>query len=329
MRPFSRLLLAASIILASCNTGPQPKDATETQLRQASHRFSWFATASFAGDVAGMTKFAKENGLELKCEPGGPGVNPITLVQTGQNTFGAHAADEIISAIDKGADLVIIGVVNYNSPGGFASLKDRNIKEPKDLIGKTVGMLPFGSTTLLFESMVRANGLDRSKIKDITVSPDMKLFLTGGYDVHPVFVYDETVTLDDQGVQYDIIEPKDWGVSYRGQCYFTKRSTLEKDPELVKAFIRTMAQGWQYALENQEDAVAMLKAFAPEIDATREAKVLERGAEYFRAYEGRPLDCDDAAWVKMMEELVALKVVRGPMALNTFLNMDAVREYYK
>ena len=329
MRSTFRLLLAILVLFSSCTNGTQPKDGADKQLLKATHRFSWFATASFAGDVAGMTKFAKENGLELTCEPGGPGVNPITLVQTGQNTFGAHAADEILSAIDKGADLVIIGVVNYNSPGGFVSLKDRNIKEPKDLIGKTVGMLPFGSTTLLFESMVRAIGLDRSKIKDITVSPDMKLFLSGGYDVHPVFVYDETVTLDDQGVQYDLIEPKDYGVSYRGQCYFTKRSTLEKDPELVKAFIRTMAQGWNYALENQSDAITMLKAFAPEVDADREAKVLARGANYFRAYQGRPLDCDDAAWDKMMEELVALKVVRSPMALNSFRNMDAVREYYK
>lgn len=321
-------LLTASLILTGCG-GPETTKRQEVPaVQKASLRFSWFATASFSGEVTGMTKFAKANGLDLKCEVGGPGVNPITLVQTGQNTFGTHSADEILSAIDKGADLVIIGVVNYNSPGGFVSLASKNIRTPKDLEGKTVGMLPFGSTTLLFESLIRANHLDRSKIKDLTVSPDMKPFLDGQYDVHPVFVYDETVTLDAQGIKYNLIEPKDFGVSFRGQCYFCKRETLEKQPELVKAFIKSMAEGWAYALAHQSEAIDMLKAFASDVDKDRELKVLAKGADYFRGYQGRLLDCDDAAWASMIAELMTAGVIKSQPDIKRVIRMEVVRALY-
>lgn len=321
-------LLAATLLFWGCGTNDTAKQPQTPAIEQASLRFSWFATASFSGEVVGMTKFAKQNNLDLKCEVGGPGVNPITLVQTGQNTFGTHSADEILSAIDKGADLVIIGVVNYDSPGGFVSLAEKNIRTPKDLEGKTVGMLPFGSTTLLFESLVRANHLDRSKIKDLTVSPDMKPFLDGQYDVHPVFVYDETVTLDGQGIKYNLIEPKNYGVSYRGQCYFCKRETLEKNPELVTAFVRSMAEGWNYALAHQAEAIDMLKAFAPDVDKDREVKVLAKGADYFRGYQGHPLDCDGAAWTSMIDELLTAGVIKNRPDIKRVIYMDAVRAYY-
>lgn len=314
------------LISSGCN---RSNKSGEAQDLEASLRLAWIPSGSYAGEVAGMKKFAAEHGLGLTIEPGGLGLNPITLVQTGESTCGTAAAEEVLAANDKGASLVIVGLLNYNAPVGFVSLAEKNIKEPTDFEGKRVGILPFGSTNLLYQSMLKRNNVDRSKITEITVSPDLKPFLDGNYDVQPVFVYDETVTLERQGVNYNLIEPVDFGVdNFRGQVYFCRQPTLEQNPELVRALVETMADGWNYALEHQQEAIQMLKEFAPEIVVEREEQVLAKGADYFREYKGQPVNSDIESWSAMVEELRELNIISNPVDLDKVLDFSFIQEYY-
>ena len=318
------LILVLGLTSFSCSN----KKNTEGETLNASLRLGWIVSASFSGEVAGMIKFASDRGLDLDIQAGGPGLNAIQLVQTGTNTFGTIAADEVLAANDKGADFVIIGVINYISPGGFVALEESNITSPQDFEGHRVGMLPFGSTTMLYESMLNKNGVDRSQITEITVSPDLRTFLNGNYDVHPVFVYDETVTLEARGVEYNLIEPREYGVTLKGPVYFCKRETLEKQPQLVESFIHTMADGWNYALANPDSAINMLKEFSPDIDAEREAKVLEKGAPYFQLYQGQPINSDYESWERDIGELVDLEIINSEISLDSVLKLQFIQSYY-
>lgn len=325
-------IIGAVIVLAVTgffiwNSYNRPLQET-TEKHQASLRFGWIPSASFAGEIAGMNKFASLHNLSLKCEAGGPGLNSIQLVQTGQNTFGTLAADEVLAANDKGADFVIIGVINYYSPGGFVSLVEKNIKRPGDFEGKKIGILPFGSTTLLYESIVRKNNVDKKKITEITVSPDLKPFLSNNYDIQPVFVYDETVTLDMQNIKYNLIEPKDFGVTLKGPVYFCKRETVEKNPEMVKAFIETVADGWNYAVKNVDSSIAMLKQFASETDPVREKQVLLKAIPYYTLYNGQPINSDYDSWSETIKELKDLGVIKNDVDINKVVKLDFIQNYY-
>ncbi|MEQ1761064.1 MAG: ABC transporter substrate-binding protein [Vicinamibacterales bacterium] len=267
--------------------------------------------------------------MKLEIKPGGPSLNTVTLVASGQDTFGTLAADEVLLANENGANLVIVGVINDISPGGFVALKKSNIQGPRDFPGHSVGVLPFGSTTLLYEAMLAANGVDRKSVREVTVSPDLRPFITGAYDLHPVFVYDETVTLDQQGVQYDLIEPKKFGVQFKGPVYFTSRQVVDQRPEVVEAFVRTMVEGWQYALQNPDEAIRLLKEFAPEIDATRERLVLAKGADYFRAYRAQPVNSDPASWPEMVERLVAFGRLKHTPDLASVVRLEWVNRLYQ
>lgn len=297
---------------------------------KASVRFSWIPSASFAGDAVGIKKFAGKHNLDLTGEFGGPGVNPIQLVASGQNTFGWAGADEVIAANEKGADFVIIGLIHANPPAGYASLAENNIKTPKDLEGKKVGILPFGNSTMIYESMLKKNNVDRSKITEVTVSSDMKPFLNGAYDAHPIFIYDESVELDKQNIKYNIIKPEDFGVrDIKGYVYFTNRDTLEKNPEMVKAFVETVAEGWNDAIKNQDDAIIALKEVAPEIDVQREKEVLKRAVPYFTAYKNQPLNSDTESWLNMVVELKEAGVIKNDPDLDKVLQFKFINEYYQ
>ncbi len=328
MKKFIVIALVAIIAIAVVVIAKSNDNQTGAKYK-ASVRFSWIPSASFAGDAVGIKKYASKHDLELTGEFGGPGINPIQLVASGQNTFGWAGADEIIAANEKGADLVIIGLIHPNPPAGYASVADKNIKTPKDLEGKTVGILPFGNSTMIYESMLKKNNVNRSKITEVTISSDMKPFLSGAYDVHPIFVYDESVELDREQVKFNIIKPEDFGVKdIKGYVYFTKRETLEQNPEMVKAFVETMADGWNDAIKNQESAVAMLKELAPEIDIEREKQVLQRAVPYFTAYKNQPLNSDKESWSGMVRELKEAGVIKSDPDLNQLLQLQYINEYY-
>lgn len=316
-------IITLFICLAGCSGPPEPPTAMSASLR-----LGWIPSGSFSGEVSGMRLNAAKNHLNLEIKPGGPSLNTVTLVASGQDTFGTLAADEVLLANENGANLVIIGVINDISPGGFVALKETNINAPKDFPGHTVGILPFGSTTLLYEAMLAANNVNRKSVREVTISPDLRPFISRAYDIHPVFVYDETVTLDQQGIAYNLIEPKNFGVQFKGPVYFTSRRVVEEHPEVVEAFIRTMVEGWQYALQNPDDAIKMLKEFAPEIDAERERLVLLKGAEYFRAYKGQPVNSDPASWPQMVQRLVEFKRLKSTPDLAQVVQLHWVNKLY-
>lgn len=318
------LVLILTFFLTGCSDSPKGGSPMKASLR-----LGWIPSATFSGEVTGMRLFAKGHDLDLEIRPGGSSLNTVTLVASGQNTFGTLAADEVLLANESGADLVIVGVINDVSPGGFVATEKSGIRSPKDFPGHTIGVLPFGSTTLLYEAMLAANGVNRKTIREVTVSPDLRPFIQGVYDVHPVFVYDETVTLDRQGVRYNLIEPKDFGVQLKGPVYFTRRSVVEKQPALLDAFVRTMVEGWNYALENQDKAIGMLKEFAPEIDAERERMVLQKGANYFRAYQAQPINSDPASWSQEAEQLVKLGRLKTMPDLSQVVRLEWVNKAYK
>jgi NitT/TauT family transport system substrate-binding protein len=317
-------IIALSLFTFSCSSDKNK----ESNTKEVSLQLGWIPSASYSGEIVASRKFDEPENLNLDIKTGGLGLNPITLVQTGQSEFGTAPADEILSAIEKGADFVIIGVINYNSPVGFISLKKNNIKTPKDFLNKRIGVLPFGSTNLVYNTLLNIEGIDKTLIDEITVSQDLKPFINGSHDVQPVFVYDETVTLDDNNIQYNVIEPKDFGVSFIGPCYFCTRKTYEQNPEVVWSFIKSILKGWEYTFKHKDDAIKQLKDFAPEISETRERQVLQKAEPYYTAYNGKLLDSDLPQWEKMIDELLKAKVLKSRPNLEIILKLDFVKNYY-
>lgn len=315
--------IVAAAFFIGCSSSPNP----EINRMSTTLRLNWIYTGSFAGDALAATNVAQRYDLQLKLQPGGQGLDPIKL--TNENEFGAASSDEVLVANEKGADLVIVGVVNDVSPAVFISKAEDNIKEPKDFEGKTVGVLPFGSTGLVYKALLKKANVDASKVKEKTVSPDLKVFLsTDSYQVQPAFVFDEPVSLDAQGIKYNLIEPKNYGVRFKGVCYFTTRSTVEKNPKLVQAFVNTMAEAWKEVIASPQRGIASLKKLAPDIDEARELKVIERGIPYFEGNGQKPLTSDMASWNEMANDLKEFGLLQNTDVIPRTLNFTFVDNFY-
>ncbi len=129
---------------------------------------------------------------------------------------------------------------------------------------KRLAFYPFGSTGLIYKILLKKAKVNETKIKELTVYPDLKVFLTGNtHQVQPAFIYDETVSLDLLNIKYNVIEPMKYGVMFKGPCYFTTRKTIQDNPKLVQAFINTMAAGITAAIAQPVEAIKALKKIAP------------------------------------------------------------------
>lgn len=327
------LLLVLSVLLLSCN---DVKDSTKASVLnkpkyEASLRFNWLTTCSFAGEVVGVSKFAEKHSLNLRLDKGGIGLDPIKLVLAGENTFGLAGADLVLAANDKGADFVMVGLVNYDSPGVWVSKKEKNIKTVDDIKPNTrIGELPGGNIIYLYEVFLKKANLKRNK--DFTPVPipfELKNFIYGDEcDLRPIFIYEVLPELDMLGIEYNVIEPKDENVSFKGLTYFCKRETIEKNPELVQAFINTMIDGWSYALKHKKESIKILKDYDNSINEKKELLGLNTGESYFNGYDGKLLYSDQESWMKMINDMKDLGFLKNDVDLNRVLNLNFVKNYY-
>lgn len=312
---FSILLI---IILTGC----------KNEKSQTSLRFDWIANMNFIGDIYAAKEVAEKNGLELKCEEAGFGVDPIKMVVSDQSEFGIVSLEQLYMANEKGADLVAIGVINDISPVVFLTKSDKKFIEPTDFEGKTVGLNPGGATEYVYRAFVSVNNLDKSKIKEVPVDYDIKTFINGSYDIRLAFAYIEPLDLKIANVHYSQIAPVDFGLKFPGRVYFTKRETIEKSPELVQKFINTVAEGWELALKNKSKSIELLAKFEPKIDKARETESLEIGEKYFTGYNNKVLSFDKDNIIKSAEKLVEIGLIKQA-DFSSMLNTTFIDNYHK
>lgn len=304
-----------------CGDHQNPKKVT---LRQ-----EWFPNSNYSGALFASRVFAPEHGIQLQVDAGSDQIDPVKLVISGQDTFGDASADKVLVADQQGADLVIIGAVSYVSPTVFITKRDSHIRTPKEFEGKRVGVLTGTNTEYVYRTLLVKTGVDKSKIKELEIPFDLTSFITTDqYDVRPAFIYDEPVSLDLKGIKYNLIEPRNFGVSFIGTVYFTRRSTIEDHPALVQSFVSAVAEGWTASLRHKSDAIHYLKEYDKDTDEKRELLSLQKGESYFTGKNGKILWADIEDWQEMVKELQDLAILQKDFNVSHFINNEfLIHEY--
>lgn len=295
------------------------KEKPISHLPSVSFRQGWFTYAGFAGEVYAIdNKIDSLNGIQLTVEQGADDIDPVKLVLAGKNDFGITSAEAILTANEKGANLVIVGVVNYISPTCFISLEKSGIKAPKDIEGKKVGILTGTETESVYRTMARKLNLETKKISEVEAPYDLKTFINGEYDVYPGFYYSEPVSLDFQNIKYNIIKPSDYGVNLMGAVYFTTEKYFKEHAEETKAFVASISKGWEMAIDNPEIAIKKLYAYDNKIDTARELISLKKGLDYFKGENNKILYASNKTIKEELSALYFLNKIKDTTNVSAF-----------
>ena len=315
--------MLAVLMLGGC----EKKPAVAPALPKVTLRQAWFPWCGYAGELKAVGPVAASHGIDLVVEKGADDIDPIKLVLGGKNDFGVGSAEYVVEASLKGADLVIIGIINYHSPTCFLALEDQGVKSFADFKGKRVGILTGTETETVYKLLKLKGVIDGSSVTEVEAPFDLASFITTkAYDIRPAYVYDEPVSLDAKGIKYTLLKPDEY-VSLISGVYFTSGKTFRESPDKVRAFIASVADGWTKALASPEDAIQALVAYDKGVDAKKELQSLKVGAEYFGGENKRVLWASPERLTAFGNAMVAIKKAPSAEAALKWIDLRFVEEY--
>lgn len=252
---------------ASASSGDEP--AAET--KKVTMLLDWTPNTNHTGIYAAKELgYYEEAGLDVSIELPYDGT-ATQLVGAGKGDFGISNTDDALYArsLEDPMPVKSVAAVIQHNTSGFVSLKEEGIESPADWAGKTYG--GYGGTTeeLIVRKIASDNGVDPDSIRFVDLgNSDTLSALKNEIDFIWVFEAAELVSLDKQDVEYNYIPVRDQDeeFDYYTPIIIVNTDVADKDPEMVKAFMEATAKGYEYAIENPEDAAKILLSAEPDLD---------------------------------------------------------------
>jgi NitT/TauT family transport system substrate-binding protein len=145
-------------------------------------QLGWLASNGLLGEVVAMKKgYYAEQGIELEIVPGGPNVDGVAGVASGQSMLGQiSSSPSVMLARGAGVPLKAIAAGYQKHPYAYFSRKGKPIRSAQDMIGKTVAIQPTG--TILLRALLAKNNVLEDKVKIVNMGADMNQLVTGQAD---------------------------------------------------------------------------------------------------------------------------------------------------
>src|ERR1700704_5067865 len=189
---FVALALAATM-LSTGLAHAQPKEKVVLML-------NWYLYSEHAPFFLGKERgFYDQEGIDLDVQEGrGSGVT-VQAVAANTATFGYVDVPTMIKAAAKGAPVKSVGVALQLSPMSVMGFSDKNIRVPKDIVGKTVAITPGDSMSQIWPLFLKKTGLNESEFKTVSGDAQTKLnaVMNGQADLLLGYVMDQAIQLQD------------------------------------------------------------------------------------------------------------------------------------
>ncbi len=232
---------------------PAPTQAAPAKTEQVSLRLGWLANSQYAGDFVALDKgYFKDRGIDLRIDPGGPNIDPVSLTASGSNTIGnVSSIAAMFLARSQGLPVKAFATALQRHPFAFISTKDKNITSPKDFVGKKIGIQ--ATARPLIDAVIAKYNLPRDDVQILVIGSDTTPLKTGQVDVITAWVIDAP-QMAAIGVDAAPLLLWDMGIHLYAFTYFTTDEVLKNKPEVMTSFLSESAKGWAYAADHQEEA---------------------------------------------------------------------------
>jgi NitT/TauT family transport system substrate-binding protein len=232
-------------------------------------QLGWLLSGNQIGEVcAKALGYYDAEGIELKFQAGGPNIDGVAVVAAGRFETGqVSSSPSLMLAVSQDIPIKCFATGAQVHPYTFFSLKKNPVREPKDMIGKKVGIQATG--VILLRALLAKNKIAEKDVTIVTIGADMSPLLTGQVDVVTGWLTNTTAlkVIGDQRVDMRLW---DTGVHLYALPYYATVDTLAKKPEILAKFLRATSKGWAFARGEPEKAVDYLVKEFPNLDRADE-----------------------------------------------------------
>ncbi|MNI08700.1 putative thiamine biosynthesis protein [compost metagenome] len=277
------LVVSLAVALSGCgqktpteagSSSAAPSSAVSTakvdkKLTNVKIALDWTPNTNHTGlYVAKDQGYFEAQGLNVEIvQPGATGSD--AMVASGGAEFGIGVQESITLARIQGVPIVSIAAIIQHNTSGFAAPVGKNIKSPKDFVGKTYGGWgsPIENATL--EVLMKSEQADPTKVKLVNMGEaDYFTAVKRDIDFAWIFYGWTGIEAELRKEPIDMIYLNKYSdkLDYYTPVVMTNEKLIKEKPELVKAFTAAVAKGYQYAIDKPEDAANILIKAVPDLD---------------------------------------------------------------
>ena len=278
------------------------EDNKESKEEKLTFVLDWTPNTNHTGlYVAEEKGYFKEEGLDVEIvQPPEDGAD--ALVASGKAQLGISFQDTMAPGVTGENALpntAIAAVVQHNT-SGIISRKGEGMDSPKGLEGKKYATWDAPIEKAMMKNVVEGDGGDFSKVELIpsTVTDEVSALKTKSVDAIWVFyawggVATEVAKLDTDYFAFKDLNPV---FDYYTPVIIANNDFLKENPDAAKAFLRAVKKGYEFAIEEPEQAAELLCKASPELDSELVKASQKYLADQYKAEEERWGYMDPERW---------------------------------
>ncbi|HEY8750570.1 MAG TPA: ABC transporter substrate-binding protein [Tepidisphaeraceae bacterium] len=281
----------------------------------------WKPEPEFGGfyqaDISGAFQ---KRGLNVQLKTAGAGAPTWQLVASGQTAFATTAADQVLIARARGADIVAVFAVYQTFPQGVMAHQARGFNSIADVFSHE-GTLAAEDDTWLKYLVKKYQPI---KVQVTGYAGGVAGFLAKTDMSQQCFVTSEPLLAKRQGGDPQTFLVADAGYNPYTTVLITSGKTWRETPDKVKLIVEACRQGWREYLDDPTVANAAMAKLNTEMDADtfKQAAAAQKPLIETDDTKTRGLGAMSSdRWEKLGQQLLDLKVIdRAPAPAECFVN---------
>lgn len=313
------------ILAVFCTFSAFAAEPSPTRLKLA---LNWKAEPEFGGFYAAKLGGAfKHNGLEVEVLEGGAGTPVVQMIATGKADFGISAADEVVISQERGTDVTALFAVYQTNPQGVMSHPSQGFKTLADLFAAPGTLAIQGGAP---HTLYLKGKFPNARVKLVPYLGGIGNFLTDKTYSQQCFITSEPLSAKKKNEPTKTFLIADAGFNPYATVVVARRSYLEKNPQVAKAFVEAVRQGWGEYLKSPDQANQTMAKLNPSMDLATFKEVAEVQKPFILGETGGVPDAKSDAelgkmtaerWKAISAQLLQLKLIqKAPAVEGLFRN---------
>lgn len=276
MKYMNKLIALLSIFTLTlsmwgCNANTTSTSKTDGELTDITLVLDWTPNTNHTGFyVAKNLGYFEESGLNVNIiQP--PEDGATAMVASGQAQFGVDFQDYLAPVFTSENEIPVTAVATLiqHNTSGIISLKEDNITSPSGLEEKNYATWSLPVEQAMIQHIVETDNGDFSKVNLIPeYVTDASAALQQDIDAIWVYYAWDGIATKLAGLDTNMIYFKDIvpAFDYYSPVIVANNNFLKENEDIAKAFLSAVCKGYEYAIENPEDAANILCEEVPELD---------------------------------------------------------------
>ena len=274
------LLLALCVALAGCG-GTSGSDRPN---QEATLLLDFAPNGVHAGIyLATAREYDDAEGVALDVRAPSASTDALRLLQGGRADMAILDIHDLGLARQEGAD--VVGVMAVVQRPLASVLAQPEVRRPRDLEGRRVGVTGLPSDVAVLRSVVAGDGGDPDRVRTTTIGFEaVRVLLAGRVDAATAFWNVEGVALRERRPDVQEFRVDDFGApAYPELVLCVTREALEEKRPVIEATVRALQRGYAQAQADPESAVTALVEADSGLDRAAAQAQLDAVAPAFTA----------------------------------------------